>query len=47
MNLRQAKKYGESIWTPRRVGAEKKNRTSDLLVTNQLLYQLSYLGMFM
>lgn len=25
-------------------GAEKRNRTSDLLVTNQLLYRLSYLG---
>ena len=25
-------------------GAEKRNRTSDLLITNQLLYQLSYVG---
>ena len=26
-------------------GAAKKNRTSDLLITNQLLYRLSYSGM--
>lgn len=25
-------------------GAEERNRTSDLLITNQLLYQLSYFG---
>ena len=25
-------------------GAEERNRTSDLLITNQLLYRLSYLG---
>lgn len=25
-------------------GAAKKNRTSDLLITNQLLYRLSYSG---
>ena len=25
-------------------GAEKVNRTPDLLITNQLLYRLSYLG---
>src|SRR4029079_12206365 len=27
-----------------KAGAEKRTRTSDLLITNQLLYQLSYLG---
>ncbi len=27
-------------------GAEKRIRTADLLITNQLLYQLSYLGLF-
>lgn len=26
-------------------GAAKRNRTSDLLITNQLLYRLSYCGM--
>ena len=26
------------------VGADEKNRTSDLLITNQLLYQLSYIS---
>ena len=26
------------------IGAEARNRTADLLITNQLLYQLSYLG---
>ncbi len=25
-------------------GADERNRTSDLLITNQLLYRLSYLG---
>ena len=25
-------------------GADERNRTSDLLITNQLLYQLSYIG---
>lgn len=27
------------------IGAEERNRTSDLLITNQLLYQLSYPGL--
>ena len=27
-----------------RYGAGKRNRTSDLLITNQLLYRLSYSG---
>ena len=27
-------------------GAENWSRTSDLLITNQLLYQLSYFGLF-
>lgn len=27
-------------------GAEEVNRTPDLLITNQLLYQLSYFGFF-
>ena len=26
------------------VGADEGNRTSDLLITNQLLYRLSYIG---
>ena len=25
-------------------GADERNRTSDLLITNQLLYRLSYIG---
>ena len=25
-------------------GADKRDRTADLLITNQLLYQLSYVG---
>ena len=28
-------------------GARSRNRTNDLLITNQLLYQLSYAGMYM
>lgn len=27
-----------------KAGAEERSRTSDLLITNQLLYQLSYFG---
>jgi hypothetical protein len=27
------------------VGADDRNRTGDLLITNQLLYQLSYVGL--
>ena len=27
-----------------RDGADERNRTSDLLITNQLLYRLSYIG---
>jgi hypothetical protein len=30
---------------PERTGAVERNRTSDLLITNQLLYQLSYNSM--
>jgi hypothetical protein len=26
------------------IGADERNRTSDLLITNQLLYQLSYIS---
>ena len=26
-------------------GADEQNRTADLLITNQLLYQLSYIGL--
>ena len=28
----------------RKHGADERNRTADLLITNQLLYQLSYVG---
>ncbi len=28
----------------KQTGAEERSRTSDLLITNQLLYQLSYFG---
>ena len=28
-----------------RFGADSRNRTRDLLITNQLLYQLSYAGL--
>ena len=28
-----------------RSGAEDRSRTDDLLITNQLLYQLSYFGL--
>ena len=28
----------------RKSGADERSRTSDLLITNQLLYQLSYIG---
>ena len=30
--------------TPRKAGADKGTRTPDLLITNQPLYQLSYIG---
>gem|GEM_PF-2142862 len=29
---------------PTKHGADERSRTSDLLITNQLLYQLSYVG---
>ena len=29
---------------PEDFGADERNRTSDLLITNQLLYQLSYIS---
>ena len=29
----------------KRNGADERNRTADLLITNQLLYQLSYIGL--
>ena len=29
------------------VGAGKRNRTPDLLITNELLYQLSYSGFYL
>jgi hypothetical protein len=29
------------------IGAEERIRTADLLITNQLLYQLSYLGILL
>ena len=28
----------------KKTGADEGNRTSDLLITNQLLYRLSYIG---
>ena len=28
------------------IGAGKRSRTSDLLITNELLYQLSYSGVY-
>ena len=33
-----------SVWTLALVGAGRRTRTPDLLITNQLLYQLSYTG---
>ena len=27
------------------IGADERNRTVDLLITNELLYQLSYIGL--
>ena len=32
------------VWIPRGAGAGRRVRTDDLLITNQLLYQLSYTG---
>ena len=35
------------LGTPRFfAGADVRNRTADLLITNQLLYQLSYVGVY-
>lgn len=34
---------GDFIWI---TGAENRIRTDDLLITNELLYQLSYFGIF-
>ena len=31
-------------WQPPIIGAGRRIRTDDLLITNQLLYQLSYAG---
>ncbi len=39
-----AQKYGGPEGTPKFFGAGTKSRTRDLLITNQLLYQLSYAG---
>ena len=30
---------------PEIIGADERTRTADLLITNQLLYQLSYVGL--
>ena len=39
----QPEKMAPERWYPK-AGAGKRSRTSDLLITNQLLYQLSYSG---
>ena len=31
-------------WAAEKNGANGRNRTADLLITNQLLYRLSYIG---
>lgn len=38
--------HSVDAWTPLAQcnGAEKRSRTVDLLITNELLYQLSYFG---
>ena len=38
------KRRGGRRGTPRNNGADERTRTADLLITNQLLYQLSYVG---
>ena len=38
------KAYAENRRRPLNFGAGYKSRTHDLLITNQLLYQLSYAG---
>lgn len=35
---------GDYARSHKNIGAGKRSRTSDLLITNQLLYQLSYAG---
>ena len=37
----------EEFFGGRRDGAEGRTRTGDLLITNQLLYQLSYFGLLL
>ena len=38
------KEASRSLEASFRVGADDRNRTGDLLVTSELLYQLSYIG---
>gem|GEM_PF-3429061 len=38
--------HGDQLAYPKKHGADERSRTSDLLITNQLLYQLSYIGAF-
>ena len=44
-NRRTTQTRGTPDGTGRPFGAGSRNRTRDLLITNQLLYQLSYAGM--
>jgi hypothetical protein len=55
MNMKVGTEWGQNghanikgltyIWlTPRYSGADEQDRTADLLITNQLLYRLSYIG---
>ncbi len=49
-NLKRYTEFGELLTTEEAskiIGADTANRTRDLLITNQLLYQLSYAGYFL
>ena len=49
MLARGSHDYGVTASAPRKLvaeaGANERNRTADLLITSELLYQLSYVGM--
>jgi hypothetical protein len=45
-NRKDMKKAPVSCETGADIGAGEMNRTPDLLITNELLYRLSYTGLF-
>jgi hypothetical protein len=46
MQAHETNFVSRNLLEPRDTNADGVNRTRDLLITNQLLYQLSYVGLF-